>query len=182
MPAKHNIDQIILGLLEEDDLSRQEISKKVKKVLGKSVSDKSINEALMKLLADNKILVIDYDLSVYDGVERIQSIKSDGIVFTLHRKDPVEISILFKKMESTNIAEVEKAVKKLRKFFKKKMALAGLKDYSLFNRMIHEIFIIDPKNKDKIIGMFSWALSDEEGSLEKFEDLILYLMVREHIK
>ncbi|BAW30933.1 MAG TPA: hypothetical protein PLO64_04865 [Methanothermobacter sp.] len=136
----------------------------------------------MKLLADDKINVIDYDLSVYEGVERIQSIKADGIIFTLQRRDPVEISILFREMESSDIVRVERAVKKLRKLFKRKMALAGLEDYSLFNKMIQEVFLIDPKNKDKIIRMFSWALSDEEGSLEKFEDLILYLMVREHIK
>ena len=83
MPRKYNIDQIILRLLADHDLSRQDIAEKIRETLNRPVSDKSINEALMKLLEDRRIQVVDYDLSVYNDVKRIQSIKSDGIVFVL---------------------------------------------------------------------------------------------------
>ncbi len=179
MPRKYNIDQIILRLLAEDDLSRREIAEKTREALGKSVSDKSINEALMKLLEDGKVQVVDYDLSVYNSVKRIQSIKSDGIVFGLMRKDPFKIFMLFRRMESED-AEAERAYKKLRRLFRAKMAVAGMKDYTLFDRMMNEIFIMDSKNKDRIIRRLSWALSDEKGSLDYFKDLIHYYKVRDH--
>jgi len=100
MPRKYNLDQLILKILADGDLSRREIAENIRKTLKRPVSDKSINEALMKLLKDDNIQVVDYDIRIYDGVERIQSIKADGIVFTLAKKDPFEISMLFKKMES----------------------------------------------------------------------------------
>ncbi|MDI6881504.1 MAG: hypothetical protein QMC86_01515 [Methanothermobacter sp.] len=180
MPRKYNIDQIILRLLAEDDLSRREIAEKTREALGKSVSDKSINEALMKLLEDGKVQVVDYDLSVYNSVKRIQSIKSDGIVFGLMRKDPFKIFMLFRRMESEDAGEAERAYKKLRRLFRAKMAVAGMKDYTLFDRMMNEIFIMDSKNKDRIIRRLSWALSDEKGSLDYFKDLIHYYKVRDH--
>ncbi|MDI9623959.1 MAG: hypothetical protein QFX38_03620 [Methanothermobacter sp.] len=180
MPRKYNIDQIILRLLADNDLSRQDIAEKIREILDRPVSDKSINEALMKLLEDGKIQVIDYDLSVYNNVKRIQSIKSDGIVFALTRKDPFEIGILFKKMESEDAGEAERAYRKLKQLFKAKMVLAGMKDYTLFNRMIREILILDSTNKERIIRRLSWALSDERNSIEEFKRLIQYFKVREY--
>lgn len=181
MPRKYNLDQLILRLLEDSDLSRREIAENIRKTLERPVSDKSINEALMKLLIDDKIQVVDYDISVYNGVERIQSIKSDGIVFTIIRKDPFEIGMLFKKIESDDTQEAERALRKLRRLFKTKMILTGMRDYTLFNRIIHEILIMNPTNKEKIIQRLSWALSDEEDSLEKFRNLIHYFKVK-HIR
>ncbi|MBC7100521.1 MAG: hypothetical protein H5T40_02645 [Methanobacteriales archaeon] len=180
MPRKYNIDQIILRLLADHDLSRQDIAEKIRETLNRPVSDKSINEALMKLLEDRRIQVVDYDLSVYNDVKRIQSIKSDGIVFSLVKKDPFEIFMLFKRMESEDVVGAERAYKKLKALFKAKMVVAGIKDYTLFDRMIHEIFLLDPKNKEKIIRRLSWALSNEKGSLDEFKDLVNYFKVRDH--
>jgi hypothetical protein len=180
VPRKYNIDQIILRILAEGDLSRQEIAEKTREALGRPVSDKSINEALMKLLEEGKIQVVDYDLSVYNSVKRIQSIRSDGIVFGVVRKDPFEVFMLFRRMESGDVGEAERAYRKLRTLFRAKMEVAGIKDYTLFDKIIHEIFILDPKNKDRIIRRLSWALSNEKGSLGEFEDLIHYFKVKEH--
>lgn len=178
MPRKYNLDQLILRLLENGDLSRREIAENIRKVLGRPVSDKSINEALMKLLRDDNIQVIDYDIRVYDGVERIQSIKADGIVFTLVKKDPFEISMLFKKMESDDAREAERAFKKLKRFFMAKMTLLGMRDYTLFSRIMHEIFLMNPQSRDKIIQKLSWALSDEKDSLEEFREIVHYFRMR----
>ncbi|MDI3483475.1 MAG: hypothetical protein PWQ74_62 [Methanobacteriaceae archaeon] len=178
MPRKYNLDQLILRLLENGDLSRREIAENIRKVLGRPVSDKSINEALMKLLKEDNIQVIDYDIRVYDGVERIQSIKSDGIVFTLVKNDPFEISMLFKKMESDDAREAEMAFKKLKRFFMAKMTLLGMRDYTLFSRIMHEIFLMNPQSRDKIIQKLSWALSDEKDSLEEFREIIRYFRMR----
>ena len=110
----------------------------------------------------------------------IDKIESSGIVFGVVRKDPFEVFMLFRRMESGDVGEAERAYRKLRTLFKAKMALASMKDYTLFDKIIHEIFILDPKNKDRIIRRLSWALSNEKGSLGEFEDLIHYFKVKEH--
>ncbi|MBV1767854.1 MAG: hypothetical protein KUA29_06110 [Methanobacterium sp.] len=52
MPRKYEVHHLIIQSLEEKDLSRIELLKKVRKKSGLTVSDKTLNEALMRLLRD----------------------------------------------------------------------------------------------------------------------------------
>lgn len=93
MPRKYNIDRVILEVLQEGDLSRVELGERIRSEIGFAVTDKTINEAIFKLLKASRITVTGYDLGVYDGVERVQSLKPDGIVFGLVQRDPVEMNL-----------------------------------------------------------------------------------------
>lgn len=86
MSKKYNVKSLILDLLSENDLAKHELLRRIRTTYGLSISDKTLNESLVKLLRDSNICVIGYDLSIYDGAKRVQSLKSDGIIFTKNIK------------------------------------------------------------------------------------------------
>ena len=86
MSKKYNVKSLILELLYENDLAKHDLSRKIKTIYGLSISDKTLNESLVKLLRNSEIYVVGYDLSIYDGVKRVQSLKSDGIIFSKFEK------------------------------------------------------------------------------------------------
>ncbi|MCE7700257.1 MAG: hypothetical protein K8E24_015975, partial [Methanobacterium paludis] len=81
MPKTYNLKEPILEMLKDNDLSLKTISNKVKEQSDEEILDKTINEALMGLLKERRIEIIDYDFDVY-GRRRMQSIKIYGIVFS----------------------------------------------------------------------------------------------------
>lgn len=81
MSKKYNVKSLILEMLSENDLAKHDLLRKIKTIHGLSISDKTLNEALIKLLRDSEIQVVGYDLSIYDGAKRVQSLKSEGIIF-----------------------------------------------------------------------------------------------------
>ncbi len=83
MSKKYDIKSLILEILSENDFAKYELSHKIRTIYGLSISDKTLNESLIKLLYTSKIEVVGYDLSIYDGVKRVQSFKSDGIIFRI---------------------------------------------------------------------------------------------------
>ena len=86
MPKKYNVSYLILEMLSENDLAKHDLLRKIKTMYDLSISDKTLNESLVKLLRNYKIYVVGYDLSIYDGAKRVQSLKSDGIIFSKFKK------------------------------------------------------------------------------------------------
>ena len=55
---------------------------------------------LMHLLKEEKVEIVGYDFNIYEGKKRIQSIRSEGVVFSLVKRDIVNMNILMKKFGS----------------------------------------------------------------------------------
>ncbi|QUH23885.1 hypothetical protein HYG87_09025 [Methanobacterium alkalithermotolerans] len=184
MPRKYEVHHVIIQSLEEKDLSRVDLLKQVRKKSGLTVSDKTLNEALMRLLRDNKITVTGYDIGIYEGISRVQSMKSDGIIFSKVNTDPIEIGIFLKKLESDNLEEAKKALHKLKILFRIKMTkLKGIENSSsdkfdeIFTKILRYINTQDLNQKRIITQRLAWALSDEKDSQEILKQLLAALRI-----
>ena len=185
MSRTYNLKGSILEILEEAELSKRDLYEEIRERSGRSMSAKSLNESLMSLLKEGKIYISDYDFDVYRGIKRIQSIKPDGIIFGLIRNDLVEIDGLLKQLEGDDLEEVKKASFKLKKIFTRKMEEAkGHKISSkaelnrtneLFNQTIYHFNSQTPEQRLILKNKLTWSLSDEEGSVKLFNDIINYV-------
>ncbi|HOQ19274.1 MAG TPA: hypothetical protein PLM42_07175 [Methanothermobacter thermautotrophicus] len=178
MPRKYNIDRVILEVLQDGDLSRVELGERVRSETGFAVTDKTINEAIFKLLKASRITVTGYDLSIYNGVERVQSLKPDGIVFGLVQRDPLEMNLLIRRLESENLHESESALNKLKKIFMAKTGDLGIDAEGIFSLIVNEILSLDPDQKRVITQKLAYALSDEEDAPEQLRHIITYFEIR----
>lgn len=177
MPKKYEVQKLILQALENGDLSRIDLLHSIRKESGLSISDKTLNESLIYLLRQNKVGVVGYDLKIYDGLSRVQSMKADGIIFTRFKNDSFEIGILISKLESEDIENVRNAIHRLKIIFKNKISY--LEDINLdgdsdatFNKIMHYINIQDDNQKRVMTQKFALALSDEKDSTETLRQLI----------
>ena len=183
MPKNYNIKEMILDLLDGNELSKKELLESIRKKSERSTSDKTLNESLMMLLKEKKIYITNYDFRIYDGVKRIQSIKPDGIVFGLMKTDFVEIETLINMLESNNIEEVRYASSKLKMSFRNKIEeLRSRSSYNrdddldtLFNKTIFHIYSQPEDQKRILINKLAWSLSNENGSVNLFEDILKYM-------
>ena len=183
MPKNYNMKEIILELLAGNELSKKELLEKIRKESLRSTSDKTLNESLMMLLKERKIYITNYDFSIYDGVKRIQSIKPEGIVFGLMKTDFVEIETLIKLLESDDVEVVRNASSKLKQNFRNKIDDLRSRDSfvvvedldTLFNKTIFYIYSQTEDQKRILINKFAWSLSNEEGSVNLFEDILNYM-------
>jgi hypothetical protein len=183
MPKNYNMKEMILELLEGRELSKKELLETIRKQSERSTSDKTLNESLMILLKEKKIYITNYDFGIYDDVKRIQSIKPEGIVFGLMKTDFVEIETLIKLLESNDVDEVRTASSKLKKNFRNKVddlkSRSSFEVYddidTLFNKTIFYIYSQTKDQKRILINKFAWSLSNEEGSVDLFEDIINYM-------
>ena len=69
MPKTYNLKELILEMLKEEDLSLKTISNKVREQPNEKILDKTTNKALMGLLKERRIEIIDYDFDVYGRKE-----------------------------------------------------------------------------------------------------------------
>ena len=183
MPKNYNMKEIILDLLNGRELSKKELLEEIRRESERSTSDKTLNESLMTLLKEKRIYITNYDFSIYDDVKRIQSIKPEGIVFGLMKTDFVEIETLIKLLESNDVDEVKLASSKLKMNFRNKMdELKFRESYvknedidALFNRIIFYIYSQSEDQKRILINKLAWSLSNENGSLDLFEDLLNFI-------
>jgi hypothetical protein len=186
MPKNYNMKEMILELLEGKELSKKELLEDIRKKSNRSTSDKTLNESLMILLKEKKIYITSYDFGIYDGVKRIQSIKPEGIVFGLMKTDFVEIETLIKLLESDEVDVVRNASSKLKKNFRNKIDdLKSRNSFqdgedldSLFNKTIFYIYSQSDDQKRILINKFAWSLSNEEGSVNLFEDILNYMQAQ----
>ena len=183
MPKNYNMKEIILELLVARELSKKELLENIRKKSERSTSDKTLNESLMVLLKEKKIYITNYDFTIYNGVKRIQSIKPEGIVFGLMKTDFVEIETLIKLLENDDVDVVRNASSKLKKNFRNKIDdLKSRHSFemeedidTLFNKTIFYIYSQTEDQKRILINKFAWSLSNEEGSVDLFEDILNYM-------
>ena len=183
MPKNYNMKETILDLLDGRELSKKELLEEIRKKSERSTSDKTLNESLMTLLKEKRIYITNYDFSIYDDVKRIQSIKPEGIVFGLMKTDFVEIETLIKLLESNDVDEVKTASSKLKMNFRNKMddlkfrgSFESDEDLdTLFNKTIFYIYSQSEDQKRILINKLAWSLSNENGSLDLFEDLLNFM-------
>ena len=183
MPKNYNMKEMILDLLDGKELSKKELLEEIRKESERSTSDKTLNESVMNLLKEKRIYITNYDFAIYNGVKRIQSIKPEGIVFGLMKTDFVEIETLIKLLESNNVDDVKSASSKLKRNFRNKMddlmsrkSFEGREDLdTLFNKTIFHIYSQTEDQKRILINKLAWSLSNEDGSVDLFEDIINYM-------
>lgn len=182
MSKNHQLKELTLKIIGEQELSRKKLLEEIRK--HSNISDKTLNEILMSYLREGKIYITGYDFDVYDGVKRIQSIKSEGIIFGVIKTDPVEINILIKHLESDDPLKVKDALHKLKNIFKKK--IEEIKNYNMLNMNTQNtdalfseiVFYIksQPQDQKRILqNKLALGLSSETGSTKTFEHFINYI-------
>lgn len=187
MPRNYKLKESIIQTLDEQELSKKDLLGHVMRNSQMNISDKTFNESLMHLLKDGKICMIGYDFGIYHDVKRIQSIRPDGIIFSLVKTDFFEIESLLKKLESGNEEEVKKASYKLKRIFRKKtqsLEEEGIlieKENSdvLFNRIVYYIDSQQEKQKKILSTKLAWSMSDVEGQNDFLVDILKYIKAQD---
>jgi len=174
MPKKSNLKKTVLKVLEEKDLSKKEINLELKEVYNKNFSDKTLNEVLVKLLREEKIDVVGYDLSIYEGMKRVQSLKPEGMIFGSVKIEKLEMEFLFKKLESEDLETIKKAYTQLKNIFFKRLKSVEKTDYlkkydinineEIFENLIYYINSQELEQKITLKEKFIHALSNKEDS------------------
>lgn len=188
MSKNSGLRELTLKIIGEKELSKRKLLEEIRKT--SNISDKTLNEILMSFLKDKKIYIIGYDFDVYEGIKRIQSIKSEGIVFGLIRTEPLDINILLKKLDSEDPIELKDAFYKLKIIFRQKISEINNSNTSfdlydsdtLFNRIILHIKSRPKNQKEKLQNKLALGLSNERNSLELLEHLINYIISQDETK
>lgn len=183
MPRNYKLKELILETLDEKELSKKELLGFIMSNSHINISDKTFNESLMNLLRDGKVCMIGYDFGIYNDVKRIQSIRPDGIIFSLVKTDFFEIESLIKKLESGKEEDVRNASYKLKRIFRNKIKELEEQGYfleadnadTLFNRIIYYMDSQQEKQKKILITKLAWSLSDVEGEDHFLEDITKYI-------
>lgn len=182
MSKNHKLKELTLKIIGENELSRKKLLEEIRKQT--NISDKTLNEILMSYLREGKIYITGYDFDVYDGIKRIQSIKSDGIIFGIIKTDPLDISMLINQLGSNDPTKVKDASHKLKIIFKGKMdeiknqmpeEMSIRSSTLLFNKIIYHINAQPHDQKTVLKNKLSWSLSSEKGSTDLFKNLINYI-------
>jgi len=182
MSKNRKLKELTLKIIGKNELSRKKLLEEIRKE--SNISDKTLNEILMSFLKEGKIYIAGYDFDVYDGIKRIQSIKSDGIVFGVIKTNPIEIDILIKQLESNDPSKVKDTLHKLKTIFKRKIEeIDGNKiaDITLQNSDVifnEIIFYIKSQPQDQkmiLRNKLALGLSSEKGSTETFEHFVNYI-------
>jgi len=194
MPRNYRLKESILQVLDKKELSKKELLEYIKKNSKMNISDKTFNESLMTLLKEGKLCMIGYDFSIYQDVKRIQSIRPDGIIFSLVKTDFFEIESLLKKLDTGNEEEVKNASYKLRRIFRNRIlekqeegtlkeeidTLLGEESVdTVFNKIIFYIDSQPEKQKRILKTKLAWSLSDVESEDNFLEDILKYIKAQE---
>jgi hypothetical protein len=194
MPRNYRLKESILQVLDKKELSKKELLEYIKKNSKMNISDKTFNESLMTLLKEGKLCMIGYDFSIYQDVKRIQSIRPDGIIFSLVKTDFFEIESLLKKLDTGNEEEVKNASYKLRRIFRNRILekqeegtlkeeidtlLGGESVDAVFNKIIFYIDSQPEKQKRILKTKLAWSLSDVESEDNFLEDILKYIKAQE---
>ncbi len=186
MSKNSGLRELTLKIIGEKELSKRKLLEEIRK--SSHISDKTLNEILMSFLMDKKIYIIGYDFDVYDGIKRIQSIKSEGIIFGLIRTESLDINILIRKLDGEDPLELKDALYKLKIIFKQKiseinnMSLDLNDSDPLFNRIILHIKSRPKNQKNMLQNKLALGLSNERDSSELLEHLINYIISHDEVK
>ena len=102
------------------------------------------------------------------------------------KTDFVEIETLIKLLESDDVNVVRNASSKLKKNFRNKIDdLKSRNSFedgedldSLFNKTIFYIYSQTDDQKRILINKFAWSLSNEDGAVNLFEDILNYMQAQ----
>ncbi len=119
MSKKPSLDDLIITVLENGPLSGKKLKEKIddELPLGKTLKGRNttLNESIIRLIDKN---IIDYDGHLPKSEnERRQAFKSDFIIFSLVKKDHLEIRNLINDLPDNDIKKSKMARKKLNKLF-----------------------------------------------------------------
>lgn len=182
MSKNHKLKELTLKIIGESELSRKKLLEEIRKQ--SNISDKTLNEILMSFLKEGMIYITGYDFDVYDGIKRIQSIKSDGIIFGVIKTDPLDINILINELGSNDPVKVKNASHKLKVIFRGKMDeikndksedLNINNKTMLFNKIIYYLNTQPQDQKTVLKNKLAWSLSNEKGSTCLLKNLINYI-------
>jgi len=183
MSKNRKLKELTLKRIGENELSRKKLLEEIRKQ--SNISDKTLNEILMSFLKEGKIYITGYDFNVYDGIKRIQSIKSDGIVFGVIKTDPLDIGLLINQLESDDSEKVKEASHRLKIIFRGKIDEIKNQDSPedvnlksptlLFNKIIYYLNTQPQDQKIVLRNKLAWSLSSEEGSTDLLKNLINYI-------
>lgn len=182
MSKNHQLKELTLDIIGEKELSRKKLLEEIRKQ--SNISDKTLNEILMSFLMEGKIYITGYDFDVYNGIKRIQSIKSEGLIFGVIKTDPLDINILINQLESDDPVEVKNASHKLKIIFSGKMdEIKNNKSEEfnitnktlIFNRIIYYLNTQPQDQKNVLKNKLAWSLSNEKGSIDLLKNLINYI-------
>lgn len=187
MSKNSGLRELTLKIIGDKELSKRKLLEEIRKT--SNISDKTLNEILMSFLKDKKIYIIGYDFDVYEGIKRIQSIKSEGIVFGLIRTEPLDINILLHKLDSDDPIELKEAFYKLKIIFRQKISEMNNSNLpfdlhnsdTMFNRIILHIKSRPKHQKDTLQNKLALGLSNEKNSTELLEHLINYINSQDEI-
>lgn len=180
MSKNRKLKELTLKIIGENELSRKKLLEEIRKQ--SNISDKTLNEILMSFLKEGKIYITGYDFDVYNGVKRIQSIKSDGIIFGVIKTDPLEIGLLLNQLESNDSEKVKEASHKLKIIFSGKIdEINSSEDINiqnstlLFNKIVYYLNTQPQDQKIVLRNKLAWSLSSEDGSAHLLKSLISYI-------
>ena len=118
--------------------------------------------------------------------QRIQSIRPDGIIFSIVKTDFFEVENLIKKLDGTE-NEVKNASFKIKRIFRNKINELQENGIflnenegadTLFNKIIYYIDSQPEKQKKILTTKFAWSLSDVEEENAFLEDILKYIKVQ----
>lgn len=184
MSKNHKLKELTLEIIGEKELSRKKLLEEIRK--HSNISDKTLNEILMSFLREEKIYITGYDFDVYDGIKRIQSIKSDGLIFGVVNTEPLDINMLINQLESDDPLKVKEASHKLKTIFRGKISEIKNNELNdlyidmdnrtlIFNKIIHYLNTQPQDQKTVLKNKLAWGLSSEKGSTRLLKNLISYV-------
>lgn len=187
MPRNYKLKELILESLDKKEMSKKDLLGHIISNTHMKISDKTFNESLMNLLKEGKICMIGYDFGIYQDVKRIQSIRPDGIIFSLVKTDFFELETLINKLDSGNEEEVKNSSYKLKRVFRNRIRELEkdgvIKEVesadTLFNKIIYYISSQQEKQKKILTTKLAWSLSDVEGEDNFLKDILHYIKTQD---
>ena len=179
METEQKVRDLIIETLAKKELSKKQILDAVCARTNREISSKALNENIMNLLKEEKVEIVGYDFNIYEGKKRIQSIRSEGVVFSLVKRDIVNMNILMKKFGSDIPEDSLEACYQIKRAMNRK--LQNMNDPNLnLNNVFNKTYLLvnsqDDTHRRKLTSKLAFVLSDEEGSDEMFKQMMDLIM------
>ncbi|KAF5089339.1 hypothetical protein [Methanobacterium aggregans] len=179
METEQKVRDLIIETLEKKELSKKQILNEVSARTNREISSKALNENIMHLLREEKVEIVGYDFNIYEGKKRIQSIRSDGVVFSLVKRDIINMNLLLKKFGSDIPEDSMEACYQIKRAMNQKLQTMNDPNLNL-NRFFNKTYLFlnsqDEVHRRKLISKLAFVLSNEEGSDEMFKQMLHLIM------
>ncbi|MBI5680514.1 MAG: hypothetical protein HZC47_06465 [Methanobacterium sp.] len=183
MPKKPELDEPILKVLEKGALTGKELKKeainKLPNIKRPEDKKKTFDESIMRLMDKDKVHIIGYEPKP-KGTRR-QNLKSDYLIFSLMKTDPLEILHIFNKMSSDNLENAKIAKNELKKLFSGRIQNIESKKLEKWN-ITEDILKIRDLNDDELAWIDAYwiihfyNLNNPTESIKEYSESIGYEM------